>query len=258
MTANLFNQKHLNQRRARARKSFAQFDFLHTRADAQIQDRLRDINRTFTATQSLNIFDDALNNEILPYAPRSQDLITAHLNLHTINDLPGMLIQIRRALKPDGLFLGAMFGGETLFELRETLNETEMEQKGGISPRVFPFADKQQMGGLLQRAGFALPVVDSEILTVTYENLFKLIRDLRGMAETNIITARDTSYVGKNFFPAAAQKYAKNHSDPGGRIRASFEIIYLIGWSPHESQQKPLKPGSAETRLADALGTKEQ
>ncbi len=195
------------------------------------------------------------DEEFLPFADQSLDLILNTHGLHSTNDLPGALVQIKRALKPDGLFLAALFGGESLMELRQSLMAAEIEIKGGASPRVFPFADKPQMGSLMQRAGFSLPVIDSEIVTVTYENMFALLKDLRFMGEGNAIIARDKKYPGKNFFIKAAEFYQKNFSEEDGRIRASFEIIFLIGWSPHASQQKPLAPGSAKLRLADALDT---
>ena len=194
-----------------------------------------------------------MQSEILPTEPQSHDLILAPLQLHHINDLPGMLIQIRRALKADGLFLGAMFGGGTLWQLKEALTQTEIALKGGLSPRISPFADKQQMGGLMQRAGFALPVVDSDIVTVTYKDIFALMHDLRGMGENNILSARDKSYPGRDFFKQAGAYYQDHFSGSDGRIEASFEIIFLTGWAPHDSQQKPLRPGSAEQSLKDVL-----
>jgi SAM-dependent methyltransferase len=197
------------------------------------------------------------DEEFMPFADDSFDLITSTLNLHSVNDLPGALLQIKKSLKSDGLFLASLFGGETLFELRECLAAAEIELKGGISPRVFPFADKQQLGALLQRAGFNLPVVDSEIITVTYENIFGLLKDLRGMGERNIIRDRHRQNPGKALYMRAAEIYAQKYSEPDGRIRASFEIIFLLGWSPHESQQKPLRPGSATKRLSEALGAQE-
>ena len=172
-----------------------------------------------------------------------------------MNDLPGALIQIKNALKPDGLFIGAMFGGETLKELRESLIQTELNMKGGVSPRIAPFADKQDMGALMQRAAFALPVIDSETVTVTYDNLFKLMHDLRGMGESNILAARNKTYPSRDFFTKTAEYYQTHFSEPDGRLIATFEIIFLLGWAPHASQQKPLKPGSAEKNLADVLSS---
>lgn len=201
--------------------------------------------------------DIVCDEEFLPFAPSCADLVISALNLHTVNDLPGCLLQIRKALKPDGLFLAGMLGGETLYELRIALSEAELEITGGISPRVAPFADKPQAAGLLQRAGFALPVVDSEIVTVTYENIFALMHDLRFMGEGNAIAERKKTFSRRDIFLRAAEIYAQKFSDTDGRIRATFEIIFLLGWAPHESQQKPLPPGSAKTRLADALETVE-
>ncbi len=201
-----------------------------------------------------NVYAD---EEFFPFADESFDLVLSTLNLHAINDLPGALLQTRKSLKPDGLFLAAMLGGETLHELRHVMTQAEMNIRGGISPRIFPFADKQQMGALLQRAGFSLPVVDSDILTVTYDNVFKLFHDLRYMGEGNAIAARDKTPPGKKFFLEAARLYQEQFAEPDGRITASFEIIFLTGWAPHASQQKPLRPGSAETSLAEALKTHE-
>jgi SAM-dependent methyltransferase len=185
--------------------------------------------------------------------PESLDLITSGLVLQHANDLPGVLVQLRRSLKPDGLFIGCLAGGATLTELRQSLTEAESEIMGGVSPRVFPFADVRDMGGLLQRAGFALPVTDSESITVRYADMFRLIADLRAMGATNVLTARSKRFTKKAVMIRAAEIYAKRFADADGRIRATFEIIWLSGWAPHESQQKPLKPGSAKSRLADAL-----
>lgn len=194
--------------------------------------------------------------EILPLAPESFDLAVSALALQSVNDLPGALVQIRRTLKPDGLFLGAMLGGRTLHELRTVLTETETALTGGVSPRVAPFADVRDMGGLLQRAGFALPVADSDVITVRYDNLFGLMRDLRAMGATNPLVDRSRRSSSRSFFLDAAALYAARFADPDGRIRATFEIISLSGWAPHESQQKPAKRGSATISLADALRPK--
>lgn len=273
----IFDRTLLKLKRERSVKRFDDYDFLFRWSAEQIHSRLQDIKRDFPTVAQLGarggkLIQQAItcdlgthfspdiiaDEEFLPFADDSLDMLISNLSLHAVNDLPGTLIQINRALKADGLFLGAMFGGETLFELRDSFAQTEMTLKNGMSPRVFPFADKQDLGALMQRAGFALPVVDSDIVTVTYETMFKLMDDLRGMGEGNIIAARDKAYVGKNFFMEAARHYAENHADPDGRIRASFEIIFLIGWAPHDSQQKPLRPGSAQERLADALKTEEE
>ncbi len=208
-------------------------------------------------TQITTERDVICEEDFFPFAPRSIDLIVSALNLHTVNDLPGALLQINQSLKPDGLFIAGLLGGETLRELRACLTEAELEICGGVTPRVAPFADKPQIGGLLQRAGFSLPVVDSEIVTVTYESIFPLMRDLRLMGEGNAILERSKHFTRKAIFLRAGELYARNFSEEGGRIRASFEVIFALGWAPHESQQKPLKPGSAKTRLADFLGTDE-
>ena len=262
---------------------FSKYAFLHQWASAQLAERLNDVRRVyqnalfigaqpFASNKIKNAFymnfseararqqhgaSITADEEFLPFRDGSLDLIVSNLTLHATNDLPGVLLQLKRALKPDGLLLAAMPGGETLRELRESLMEAELAQKGGASPRVFPFADKQQMGALMQRAGYALPVVDSEIVTVMYDNMFKLLRDLRGMGENNIITRRNRTYAGRDFFGQAAAHYANKFREVDGRVRASFEIIFLVGWAPHESQQKPLKPGSATIRLAEALETAE-
>ncbi|MET3598812.1 methyltransferase domain-containing protein [Martelella mangrovi] len=188
---------------------------------------------------------------------QSLNLVLSPLVAHLTNDTPGYFIQARRALKPDGLFLAAIPGSGTLAELRECLITAETEIYGGVSPRVIPFADVRDIGGLLQRAGFALPVVDQENYTVRYDTLFDLMADLRAMGMTNPLADRSTRPVSRAFFLRAAELYAERHSDPDGRIRATFSIIYVSGWAPHESQQKPLKPGSAKARLADALNTEE-
>ncbi|WP_404934433.1 methyltransferase domain-containing protein [Nitratireductor sp. L15S-10] len=191
--------------------------------------------------------------ETFPAEPASFDLIVSLLNLHEINDIPGMLAQIRRALKPDGLFLGAMAGAGTLQELREVLLAAETELSAGAAPRVSPFADVRDVGGLLQRAGFALPVADLETITVRYATMFDLMRDLRSMGATSVLTARSREPATRALFMRAAQLYAERFSDPDGRIRASFNIVWMSGWAPHASQQKPLAPGSARMSLKEAL-----
>ena len=193
------------------------------------------------------------NFESVPLEPQSVNLILSPLSLHLTNDTPGMLIQMRRALKPDGLLLAAIPGAGTLSELREVLLATETEIYGGASPRVVPFADIRDVGSLLQRAGFALPVIDEESFTVRYDHIFALMRDLKAMGMANPLKGRSRRPVSRRFFMRAAELYAERFSDPDGRIRATFSIVFLSGWAPHESQQKPLKPGSAKMRLADAL-----
>jgi SAM-dependent methyltransferase len=191
--------------------------------------------------------------ETIPLPAESLDLAVSLLSLHSMNDIPGVLIQIRRALRPDGLFLGALAGSGTLAELREALLVAETELFGGASPRVAPFVDVRDAGGLLQRAGFALPVADTETVRVRYASMFELMRDLRAMGETSILTARPRRPVPLRFFTRAAEIYAERHAEADGRIPATFQIVWLSGWAPHASQQKPLRPGSATARLADAL-----
>jgi SAM-dependent methyltransferase len=199
----------------------------------------------------------AADEEALPFADGSLDLVVSGLALQFVNDLPGTLIQIRRALKPDGLLLAALIGGGTLGELREAFAQAESEIEGGVSPRVAPFADVRESGALLQRAGFALPVVDSDRLTVRYKTLFALMRDLRRMGATNVLSQRRRVPLRRATLQRMADIYAARFADADGRLRATFEIVWLSGWAPHESQQKPLKPGSATQRLADALGSQE-
>lgn len=198
-----------------------------------------------------------IDDEYLPLGDARCDLVLSMLNLQFANDLPGLLTQARRALQPDGLFLGALIGGESLHELRTCLAEAELEISGGLSPRVSPFAEIRDLGSLLQRAGFALPVTDRDRLTVRYGALTDLTRDLRAMAATNILNDRRAVCPPRMLFPLAAKLYAEKFADADGRMRATFDIIWLSGWAPHASQQQPLKPGSARASLADALGTTE-
>jgi len=193
------------------------------------------------------------DTEPLALAPAAFDLVVSALALQFVNDLPGVLAQIRRALKPDGLFLAAMIGGETLTELRQSFATAEAEIEGGVSPRVAPFADLRDLGGLLQRAGFALPVTDVDRIVVRYDNAFALMQDLRRMGATNILNERRRTPSRRATFLKMAQIYAERFSDPDGRIRATFDIVWMSGWAPHDSQQKPLKPGSARMSLADAV-----
>ncbi len=278
----VFDRQTLRQARRRSAKNTREHMFLFDWAEAQIAERLLDVNRDFETALQIGMRNDGAallktgkiktlhttdiivegaaapsvvsDEEFLPFKPAAFDLIISALNLHSVNDLPGALLQIRQSLKPDGLFVAAILGGETLHELRECLMQSELALKDGVSPRVFPFADKQQAGGLLQRAGFALPVIDSDIITVTYPHMFKLMHDLRAMGEGNIIDARSKLNPGKALFMDAAQRYAQHYSAADNRIEASFEVIFMLGWAPHASQQKPLSPGSAKHRLADALG----
>lgn len=193
------------------------------------------------------------DEENIPFEPQHFDLVVSLLALQGVNDLPGVLIQIRRLLVADGLFLGCMLGGDTLTELRQVLMQAESEIEGGISPRVAPFTEIRDAGALLQRTGFALPVVDSEPVCVRYDTMFDLMRDLRAMGLTNTMIERRKKPLRRKTLMRAASLYAEQFSDPDGRIRATFDIVWLLGWAPHESQQKPLKPGSAKISFAEAL-----
>ena len=198
------------------------------------------------------------DDEGLPFAEASFDVVTSVLSLHAVNDLPGTLVQIRRVLKPDGVFIAALFGGETLRELRLACAAAEAQVQGGASPRVAPFGDVRELGGLLSRAGFALPVADVERLVVRYRDLARLFSDLRALGETNVLAARRANFISRRMVEALGSEYAARFADADGKLAASFDIVFLTGWAPHESQQTPLRPGSARARLADALGTKEQ
>ncbi len=197
------------------------------------------------------------DEEALPFADGTLDLVVSALALQLVNDLPGTLVQIRRALKPDGLFLAALLGGETLNELRQSFAAAESEVEGGVSPRVAPFADLRDLGALLQRAGFALPVADADRLIVRYDSAFALMHDLRRMGATNALIDRRRAPLRRATLMRMAEIYAQRFADADGRVRATFEIVWLSGWAPHPGQQQPLKPGTAKARLADALGTRE-
>lgn len=250
-------QKQINERLDLIKKDFPLALQIGNRAstESKMHDKIKHLITLDSADKlSPNVIAD---EELLPFQNNSFDLITSPLNLHSTNDLPGTLSQIKTALKPDGLFIGALLGGETLFELREVMNDVEMQHYNGLSPRVAPFADLPQMGSLMQRAGFNLPVIDSEKITVTYDNVFKLMKDLRLMGESNIVNNRKKTFTPQKFFHQVGEQYATKFSEPDGRIVATFEIIFILGWKPHDSQQKPLRPGSAKNRLADALKTEE-
>lgn len=279
----VFDRKLVRQNRNRAAAHLGEHGFLVDWSMDQIKNRLDDIKREYPKAlqigrrsaplksgtygiKNLYTLDVAENlspsiiadEELLPIAPQSMDLILSPLNLHTTNDLPGALAQIKQALKPDGLFIASLLGGETLYELRQVMQAVEMALTGGLSPRVAPFADMPQMGSLMQRAGFNLPVIDCEKITVTYDNAFKLFQDLRRMGEGNALIQRHKKFTSRAFFAKVAQDYADKFSEADGRIVATFEVIFLIGWAPHDSQQKPLRPGSAKARLSDVLETKEE
>ena len=194
-----------------------------------------------------------LESEPLPLRPESLDLVVSALAFQFVNDLPGVLAQIRRALRPDGLLLAAMIGGDTLTELRQSFTAAETECEGGVSPRIAPFADLRDVGGLLQRAGFALPVTDVDRVVVRYDNAFALMHDLRRMGATNVLVERRRTPTRRTTMLRMAQLYGENFADADGRIRATFDMIWLSGWAPHESQQQPLQPGSAKASLAQAV-----
>jgi SAM-dependent methyltransferase len=197
------------------------------------------------------------DEEALPFAPGSLDLAVSLLSMQVLNDLPGTLLQLRQALRPDGLLLACLFGGRTLFELREAFAFAQAEMEGGISPHVAPFADLRDLGALLQRAGYALPVIDLDQVVVRYGDPLALLRDLRAMGATNPLIERRRFALRRATLIRAGEILAERFSDPDGRIRATFEIVWLSGWAPHGSQQRPLRPGSARSRLADALGVQE-
>ncbi len=198
------------------------------------------------------------DEELLPFRDGAVDLIVSGMVLHLVNDVPGTLVQIRRALKPDGLLLAAVLGGRTLFELREAFLLAEAEVEGGAGPKVAPFADTREYGGLLQRAGFALPVTDSDTVTVTYASPLALMREIKAMGASNMLVGRRRQPLRRATLARACAIYSERFGQPNGRVTATFEIITLTGWVPHESQQKPLRPGSAKLRLADALGAVEK
>ncbi|MBL6600637.1 MAG: methyltransferase domain-containing protein [Alphaproteobacteria bacterium] len=285
----IFDRGLSRRRRDRAAARFDEFDFLMVEAADHLADRLLDLRREFNVVLDLGAHTGVLakvwpaglektwlahadlspamaaraathgpalacDEEALPVAEASLDAVLSCLSLHWVNDLPGALVQIRRALAPDGLFLASVLGGDTLVELREVLSAAELEVTGGISPRVSPFADIPDLGGLLQRAGFALPVVDSDALTVTYDNLFALMADLRGMGESNVVLERHKLPTRRGVLMRAAEIYHERFADADGRIPATFQILTMTGWAPDASQQKPLRPGSARNRLADAVG----
>lgn len=241
---------------------------MHEDAATEIEERLNEVNKAFTAAAVVTGFPGpwrailpkarfVSDTDTLELAPGAHDLIIHAMSLHWANDPVGQLVQCRHALKADGLFIAVLPGGQTLSELRTALAETETRLTGGLSPRVLPMAEIREIGNLLQRAGFALPVADSAKKTVIYDDAFRLLADLRAMGETNALMARNRKIPPKSLFSDTARFYAENFSQPDGRIRTTFELLYLTGWAPDDSQQTPLRPGSATTRLADALGTSE-
>ena len=289
LDSSIFDRRAWRAHRERAARGVA-VDFLHAEVAERLIDRLDVVNRAFAAALDLGARDGALaaalarrdgsrcvvaaepalgfagaapmprvaaDPELLPFAGASFDLIVSNLVLHWAGDLPGALIQLRRALKPDGLLLAAMLGGATLVELRTALFEAQLAEEGGVSPTVSPMVELADAAALLQRAGFALPVADSETITVSYPDMLALMRDLRGMGETNALAARRRANglggLRRATLARAGALYAERFGDADGRIRATFEILFLCGWAPAPSQPQPLPRGSATARLADAL-----
>lgn len=286
--ARVFDRRLLRARRERAAARLNAPDFLLSEIGDRLADRLADVTRKFPLALDLGCRSGVLarvlagrggiktllqsdlsarnaagareygpsfaaDEELLPIRSQSLDAILSNLSLHWVNDLPGSLTQIRDALRPDGLFIASMFGAGTLTELRTCLMEAELAESGGVSPRVSPFAGLRDAAGLLQRAGFALPVADSDTLTVTYPDLFKLLADLRGMGETNLLLDRLKQPTRRTIFARAAALYHERFADVDGRLRATFEILFLTGWAPHESQQQPARRGSGQADLRDVF-----
>jgi SAM-dependent methyltransferase len=286
--ARIFDRRLLRARRGRAARDLHAHDFLLKEIGERLCDRLSDIARGFPLALDLGARDGLLarllqgrggietlvqsdaafvnaqrtrklgpsvvaDEELLPFAAGCFDAILSNLTLHWVNDLPGALVQIRHGLKPDGLFLASLFGSGTLDELRTCLMEAELAELGGASPRVSPFADLRDAAGLLQRAGFALPVADADTVTVTYGDFFALLRDLRGMGETNVLIDRLKQPTRRAIFARAAALYQERFADREGRLRATFEVVFLTGWAPHESQQQPARRGSGQTSLKDVF-----
>ena len=267
----LFDRALLRARQRRARK-LGPAEFLLDRVAEDIDERLHAVLRDFSSVADVWTPGDILRgpirarfkslthlgledslDEVLPFQPGSLDLVISALAFQFVNDLPGVLAQIRRALRPDGLLLAAMIGGDTLTELRQCFAAAEAECEGGVSPRVAPFADLRDVGGLLQRAGFALPVTDLDHIVVRYDNALALMADLRRMGATNILVERRRTPTRRATLLRMAQIYAERFADPDGRIRATYDVIWLSGWAPHESQPKPLQPGSAKASLEEAV-----
>jgi NADH dehydrogenase [ubiquinone] 1 alpha subcomplex assembly factor 5 len=286
----VFDRTTLRRRRERAARRWSDHAFLKREIATRLVERLDDIRRSFALALDLGCHGDEVaaalgerptvqtlvradlglgfartaagpvlvaDEEALPFAPRSFELVLSAMDLHWVNDLPGTLIQIGRILKPDGLFLAAMLGGSTLWQLRQALAAAESEVESGLSPRVSPFADLREAAGLLQRAGFAMPVADSETIEVEYEGALAVMRDLAAMGESNLVAERRRGFSRRATLVRAAEIYGERFALPSGRVAATFEVLFLHGWAPHESQPKPLKPGSAAHRLATALGTTE-
>lgn len=285
----IFDRSLLRKRRDRAAPHFSTHDFLLRDVAERLADRLNDVTRRFPVALDLGCHTGemadtlagrggietlvqcdlspamaaraganghpslAADEEWLPFADHSFDLVISCLSLHWVNDLPGTLLQIRRVLKPDGLFLGAMLGGETLKELRQSLAEAEIAEEGGLSPRVSPFADVRDLGGLLQRAGFALPVVDGDTITVAYGDPMRLLADLRGMGETNAVAEQRKTLTRRATLLRALQRHQENFAGPDGRVATTFQVLTMTGWAPHPCQPQPLPPGAGQTSLAQVL-----
>jgi NADH dehydrogenase [ubiquinone] 1 alpha subcomplex assembly factor 5 len=282
----VFDRRAVRLHRDRAAPGFEGSDFLRREIGERLLDRLDDVRRKFPMALDLGAANGTLRSllagrggietlfesdlsarlisqtdgpalvadeEALPFADESFDLILSCLSLHWVNDLPGALIQIRQALKPDGLFLGAMLGGRTVQELRQSLAEAEADIEGGLSPRTSPMAEVRDAGNLLLRAGFALPVADADVITVSYADPLNLMTDLRAMGENNAAAGRRKSFSRRATLAAAAERYRDTFADADGRIPATFEVVFLTAWAPHPSQPQPLKPGSANQSLADFL-----
>jgi SAM-dependent methyltransferase len=287
----IFDRDVLVRRRERVAAAAGANDFLLTRVAEDLGERLAIVKREFAVAANIGAYHGLLSRhlrvlpnvglmidversprllarcdgprlladeEMLPFADQSLDLVVSGLALQFVNDLPGALVQIRRALKPDGLLLAALLGGATLTELRQSLLAAEAELEGGASPRVAPFADLRDAGALLQRAGFALPVADADFVRVTYATPFALMHELRAMAASNPLVSRRRTPMRRATLLRAAEIYVERFALPNGRVPATFEILTLTAWCPHESQQKPMRPGSAQMRLAEALGTRER
>ncbi len=293
----VFDRHAVRRHRDRAARRLSSHDFLFREAAARLAERLDDVNRRFPLALEIGAHGGILGAELgerggietmvrcdlspqmlrassgkkagrrclkvasdeeyLPFAPATFDLVVSCLSLHWVNDLPGALIQARRCLKPDGLFMAALFGRDTLAELRNALLEAEVAESGGAGPRVSPFTDVRDAGALMQRAGFALPVVDSDTITVSYQSALDLMRDLRGMGEANAVAERRRSFTRRSTILRAAAIYADRHADSSHRIPATFQVLTLTGWAPHSTQPKPLRPGSATQRLSVALNVPE-
>ncbi len=291
----IFDLQRVKAHRCRAAQRWDEYDFLKARLSRDLLDRLEDTPRPFPLALDLGCHGGTLaarldghpqvgavvaadpspamarragktarcpalacSLETLPLADASVDLVASVASLHWANDLPGMLVQVRQALRPDGLFLACLFGAGTLVELRTVLDAAETALRGGISPRISPLPRLQDLAALMQRTGFALPVVDTETVTVRYDDMFRLLSDLRGMGEQAAFPGERTASLRRDVLMAAAAAYQERFADPDGRIRASFEVTWLSGWAPGPGQPKPLRPGSAKASLAAAVGAQER